>query len=149
MSQPDPVSILVVDDSPDAREMLGEYLAFRGFAVTEATHGAEAVEIARRVKPRIVLMDLSMPGMDGWEATRQLKADPATKDVIVIAVSAHAFTNERARAEDAGCDAFVVKPFDLTTLADALDRVVKSGRTAIDFERVGFTRKPPKARRGS
>ena len=149
MSQPDPVSILVVDDSPDAREMLGEYLAFRGFAVTEATHGAEAVEIARRVKPRIVLMDLSMPGMDGWEATRQLKADPITKDVIVIAVSAHAFTNERARAEDAGCDAFVVKPFDLTTLADALDRVVKSGRTAIDFERVGFTRKPPKARRGS
>ena len=149
MSQPDPVSILVVDDSPDAREMLGEYLAFRGFAVTEATHGAEAVEIARRVKPRIVLMDLSMPGMDGWEATRQLKADPATKDVIVIAVSAHAFTNERARAEDAGCDAFVVKPFDLTTLADALDRVVKSGRTAVDFERVGFTRKPPKARRGS
>src|SRR5580765_617926 len=100
MSQPDPVSILVVDDSPDAREMLGEYLAFRGFAVTEATHGAEA--------------------------TRQLKADPTMKDVIVIAVSAHAFTNERARAEAAGCDAFVVKPFDLTTLADALDRVVKS-----------------------
>jgi two-component system, cell cycle response regulator DivK len=149
MSQPDPVSILVVDDSPDAREMLAEYLTFRGFAVSEATHGAEAIEIARRVKPRIVLMDLSMPGMDGWEATRQLKADPAMKDVIVIAVSAHAFTNERARAEDAGCDAFVVKPFDLTTLADALDRVVKIGRTAIDFERVGFTRKPPKSRRGS
>jgi len=144
MSRTDSASILVVDDSPDAREMLAEYLAFRGFTVSEATHGAEAIEIARRVKPRIVLMDLSMPGMDGWEATRQLKADPALKDVIIIAVSAHAFINERARAEDAGCDAFVVKPFDLTTLADALDRVVKTGRGAIDFEGVGFTRKPAK-----
>jgi two-component system cell cycle response regulator DivK len=149
MSRTDSASVLVVDDSPDAREMLAEYLAFRGFDVSEAKHGAEAIEVARRVKPRIVLMDLSMPGMDGWEATRQLKADPMMKDVIVIAVSAHAFINERARAEDAGCDAFVVKPFDLTTLADALDRVVKIGRSAIDFEGVGFTRNPPKSRRES
>ena len=142
-------SILVVDDAPDAREMLTEYLAFRGFVVSQATHGAEALEVARREKPRIVLMDLSMPGMDGWEATRQLKADPDTKDAIVIAVSAHAFINERTRAEDAGCDAFVVKPFNLQNLADALDRIVKKGRGAIDFEGVGFTRKPTRSRTSS
>jgi CheY-like chemotaxis protein len=72
-------SILVVDDAEDGREMLVEYLAFRGFQVVEARHGAEAIEVARRVQPNIILMDLSMPVVDGWEATRQLKTDPLTK----------------------------------------------------------------------
>src|SRR5688572_19526239 len=69
-------SVLVVDDCSDGREMLSEYLAFRGFHVTEAQDGIEAVAVARRVQPDIILMDLSMPVVDGWEATRQLKADP-------------------------------------------------------------------------
>jgi CheY-like chemotaxis protein len=125
-------SVLVVDDATDGREMLVEYLVFRGFAVSEARDGAEAIQIARRVKPEIVLMDLSMPGVDGWTATKSLRADPATSNTIIIAVSAHAFAPERNRAKDAGCDAFVTKPFNLDGLADALDRIAKQGRTAID-----------------
>jgi two-component system, cell cycle response regulator DivK len=79
---------LVVDDFPDGRELLAEYLTFRGFGVLTTSTGAEAIEIARRVKPQIILMDLSMPGLDGWEATRILKADPETRDIVVVAVTA-------------------------------------------------------------
>jgi two-component system, cell cycle response regulator DivK len=124
--------VLVVDDSSDGREMLSEYLAFRGFHVVEARHGAEAIEITRRVHPHIILMDLTMPAMDGWEATRQLKADPATKEIIIIAVSAHAFASERASAREAGCDGFIAKPFDLPLLADVLERVILNGRAGLD-----------------
>ena len=77
--------VLVVDDFPDGRELVAEYLTFKGFAVLIASTGAEAIEIARRVKPQIVLMDLSMPGLDGWDATRILKADPF--DVPGIAIN--------------------------------------------------------------
>lgn len=132
MSTPRNTSIVVVDDSSDGREMLTEYLAFRGFQVAEARHGAEAIEVARRVRPHIVLMNLTMPDMDGWEATRQLKADPLTKDIIVIAVSAHAFASGEASARAAGCDGFIVKPFDLAVLADALDRVLSEGVAVLD-----------------
>ena len=110
---PRKASIVIVDDSSDGREMLAEYLAFRGFQVAEARHGAEAIEVTRRLRPDIILMDLTMPAMDGWEATRQLKADPLTKDVIIIAVSAHAFASEETSARAAGCDGFIAKPFDL------------------------------------
>src|SRR5438876_3879542 len=99
---PRKASVLVVDDADNGREMLVEYLAFRGFQVAEARHGAEAVEVARRVHPTVILMDLSMPVVDGWEATRQLKADPLTKDIIIIAVTAHAFRSEQDSARGAG-----------------------------------------------
>jgi CheY-like chemotaxis protein len=112
--------------------MLTEYLAFRGFQVAEARHGAEAIEATRRVHPNIILMDLTMPAMDGWEATRQLKADPLTRAIIIIAVSAHAFASERASARDAGCDGFIAKPFDLAVLADVLERVLVEGRAGLD-----------------
>jgi CheY-like chemotaxis protein len=91
-----------VDDSQDGREMLVEYLVFRGFSVSEATHGQQAIDVARRLLPDIILMDLSMPGMDGWEATRRLKTDPDTKNSILIAVTAHAFPAERTLAYEAG-----------------------------------------------
>jgi CheY-like chemotaxis protein len=125
-------SILVVDDSDDGREMLVEYLAFREFQVIEARNGAEAIDAARRVRPHIILMDLSMPGVDGWEATRRLKADALTNHIIIIAFTAHAFPPERESAGAAGCDAFIAKPFDLAVLADALERVVSSGLIALD-----------------
>jgi two-component system cell cycle response regulator DivK len=117
----------VVDDSVDGREMLVEYLAFREFHVVAAQHGEEAIEVARRVHPAIILMDLSMPGMDGWEATRRLKADPRTKDVVIVAVTAHAFPPDQASARAAGCDAVIAKPFDLAALADALRRIIATG----------------------
>ena len=129
---PRKASVLVVDDSSDGREMLVEYLAFRGFQVAEARHGAEAIEATRRVHPHIILMDLTMPAMDGWEATRQLKADPLTKEIIIIAVSAHAFASEQASAREAGCDGFIAKPFDLAVLADVLARVMSKGLTGLE-----------------
>src|SRR2546421_2891233 len=103
--------------------MLAEYLTYRGFAVREAIDGNEAIEVARRSRPRVILMDLTMRGVDGWTATRQLKADPSTKGIIIIAVTAHALEPNEATARRAGCDAFIAKPYDLTVLADALDKL--------------------------
>ena len=125
--------------------MLTEYLAFRGFHVTEAQNGTEAIEVARRVQPNIILMDLSMPVVDGWEATRQLKADPLTKDIIIIAVTARAFLPEQESAHVAGCDAVITKPFDLAVLADALAHAISKGLAAFDAKGVAVkaaTRKP-------
>jgi len=128
--------ILVVDDAEDGREMLVQYLAFRGFRVAEAKHGGEAVHIARHLQPHIVLMDLSMPIVDGWEATRQLKSDPATQHIVVVAVTAHAFPSEQQSARAAGCDAIVVKPFDLSVLATGLHRLFFEGLAAFDAQGV-------------
>jgi CheY-like chemotaxis protein len=102
--------ILVVDDYEDARQMYAEFLSFSGFEVVEAQSGAEALEIAREVVPDVILMDLSLPGMDGWEATRRLKADERTSHVPVIALTGHALAAYSEGARRAGCDAFVTKP---------------------------------------
>jgi two-component system, cell cycle response regulator DivK len=125
-------SVLVVDDSSDGREMLTEYLAFCGFHVAAAQDGTEAIEVARRLQPNVILMDLSMPVVDGWEATRRLKADPLTKDIIVIVVTAHAFPPEQNAARSAGCDAVIIKPYDLTVLGDALAKLASKGLAAFD-----------------
>lgn len=130
MALPKP-NILVADDNLDGREMLAEYLMFRGFSVVQANNGAEALTVARARSPRVILMDLSMPGIDGWNATRQLKADPRTKDIIVIALTAHALEPDQAEALGAGCDAFISKPYDLALLADALEKLVRRGRAAL------------------
>jgi CheY-like chemotaxis protein len=113
MRNPSTLSVLVVDDFADGRELVAEYLAFKGFSVSEATNGADAIDMARNTRPNIVLMDLSMPGIDGWEATRVLKADPRTQAIIIIAVTAHALKGETDAAREAGCDGVICKPFDL------------------------------------
>ena len=102
--------ILVVDDYQDAREMYAEYLQFSGFRVAEARNGNEAVAQARSLKPDLILMDLSLPGMDGWEATRVLKADAATKHIPIVALTGHALAGASEGARKAGCDSFVTKP---------------------------------------
>jgi CheY-like chemotaxis protein len=102
--------ILVVDDYQDAREMYAEYLQFSGFRVAEARNGNEAVEQAFALKPDLILMDLSLPGMDGWEATRRLKADVATKHIPIVALTGHALAGASEGAKRAGCDSFVTKP---------------------------------------
>jgi two-component system, cell cycle response regulator DivK len=111
--------------------MVAEYLAFRGFDVQQALNGSEALALARKELPRIILMDLSMPGVDGWEATRQLKADPKTREAIVIALTAHALSPDEQKARNAGCDGFLAKPFDLSSLADNLEKVMVQGRDAL------------------
>ena len=102
--------VLLVDDYPDAREMYSEYLEFSGFDVVEAGNGMEALQRAVDTTPDIILMDLSLPVMDGWEATRRLKADQRTKAIPVVALTGHALAGISEGAKQAGCDAFVTKP---------------------------------------
>ena len=102
--------VLLVDDYPDAREMYSEYLQFSGFDVVEAANGIEALQSAIERTPDIILMDLSLPVMDGWEATRRLKADDRTASIPVVALTGHALAGISEGAKRAGCDAFVTKP---------------------------------------
>jgi CheY-like chemotaxis protein len=102
--------VLLVDDYPDAREMYAEYLEFSGFEIVQAGNGVEAIERAIDSHPDVILMDLSLPVMDGWEATRRLKADGRTKHIPVLAVTGHALTGVSNDAKAAGCDGFITKP---------------------------------------
>ena len=130
MSEQQSALILVVDDYQDAREMYAEYLQFSGFRVAEARNGNEAVEKAFALKPDLILMDLSLPGMDGWEATRRLKADDATKHIPVVALTGHALAGASEGAKRAGCDSFVTKPClpdDLVVEVRRMLNTVKQG----------------------
>ena len=102
--------VLLVDDDTDQREMYGLYLRARGFLMLAATNGMEAMALARQVRPDVIVMDLAMPNLNGWEATQRLKHDPLTQSIPVIACTAH--TGEWAvdRAVKAGCDAYLTKP---------------------------------------
>ena len=102
--------VLIVDDFADNREMYAEYLRFAGFRVEEAATGQEALARAQANPPDAAIMDLSLPEMDGWEATRRLKADPRTQHVRVIALTGHALKGHSESAMKAGCDLFVTKP---------------------------------------
>jgi CheY-like chemotaxis protein len=102
--------VLLVDDYPDAREMYSEYLRFSGFDVVQASNGIEALQQAIDTSPDIVLMDLSLPVMDGWEATRRLKADERTASIPVVAVTGHSLAGVAENARKLGCAAFVTKP---------------------------------------
>lgn len=102
--------VLVVDDFEDNRAMYVEYLQFHGFRVVEAVNGEDAVRRTKELLPAVVLMDLSLPVMDGWEATRQIKADPKTAHIRVVALTGHAEPAHAKKALDARCDDFVAKP---------------------------------------
>lgn len=122
--------ILVVDDYQDAREMYAEYLQFSGFRVAEARNGNEAVAQAMALKPDLILMDLSLPGMDGWEATRLLKADETTQHIPIVALTGHALAGASEGARRAGCDSFVTKPClpdDLVVEVRRMLNMVKQG----------------------
>ena len=121
--------ILVVDDYPDAREMYTEYLEYSGFDVIQAVNGVEAVQRAIDSVPDLILMDLSLPIMDGWEATRQLKANPATAGIPVVALTGHALAHCSDGARKAGCAAFVTKPCLPEDLLKEIRRVL-DGQTA-------------------
>jgi CheY-like chemotaxis protein len=118
--------VLLVDDYPDAREMYMEYLEFSGFDVVEAGNGMEALQRAVDSAPDIILMDLSLPVMDGWEATRRLKADKRTASIPVVALTGHALAGISEGARKAGCDAFVTKPCLPEDLVKEIRRVLDS-----------------------
>ena len=122
--------VLVVDDFADAREMYGEYLKFCGFRVAEAQNGVEAIEKARRLKPDLILMDLSMPVVDGWEATRRLKSDATTKGIPVVALTGHAMAGHSESAKSAGCDVVITKPCLPHDLIIEIKKVIGGPSTA-------------------
>jgi CheY-like chemotaxis protein len=107
--RPQPL-VLLAEDFEDARELYRDYLEFSGFAVHTATNGREAIDQAIAMQPDLILMDASMPVLDGWQATRELKSNPQTRHIPVLALTAHAFEDARQQAGAAGCDGFVTKP---------------------------------------
>jgi CheY-like chemotaxis protein len=102
--------ILIVDDVVDNRLMYAEYLVYAGYQVAQARTGTEALMQARKRDPALIVMDLSMPDMDGWEATRRLKADPQTRGILILVVSGHALGKTEQQSWEAGADGFVTKP---------------------------------------
>ena len=116
--------ILLVEDNPENRDMLSRRLIRRGFDVVFAEDGLQAVHMAKADPPDLILMDLSLPVMDGWEATRQIKADQATGAIPVIALTAHAMASDRAKALEAGCDDYDTKPVDLQRLLDKIQALL-------------------------
>ena|SRR5687767_1816175 len=119
--------VLVVDDFLDNRELYTQYLSFAGFRVAEAVDGLDALTKAAALLPDVIIMDLSLPRLDGWEATRRLKKDPATRHIPVIALTGHAMAGHAEGALEAGCDAFVTKPCVPKDLEAEIVRVL--GRT--------------------
>jgi two-component system cell cycle response regulator DivK len=116
--------ILIVDDFQDNREMYTQYLGFVGYRVAEAVDGQDALTKCAALLPDLVVMDLSLPGLDGWEATRRLKKDPLTARIPVIALTGHALAGHAEGAREAGCDAFVAKPCLPADLEKEIRRVL-------------------------
>jgi len=125
-----PALVLVVEDYQDAREMYAAYLQFSGFRVAEATNGLEAIERTLELMPDIILMDLALPKMDGWEATRRLKADEATRHIPIVALTGHALAGASEGARKAGCDSFVTKPCLPDDLVVEVRRMLSLARQA-------------------
>jgi CheY-like chemotaxis protein len=120
--------ILLVEDNEMNRDMLSRRLERRGHTVTCAMDGQEGVAKAQSEKPELILMDMSLPVIDGWEATRRLKADAQTKPIPIIALTAHAMASDEQKAREAGCDDFDTKPVELPRLLGKIDALL-SART--------------------
>ncbi len=121
--------ILLVEDNEDNRDMLSRRLIRKGYEVFLANDGGEGVSQAAAAQPDLILMDMSLPVLDGWEATRRIKADPATRDIPVIALTAHAMSNDRDKAVAAGCDDYDTKPVDLPRLLEKIEGLLMGSRT--------------------
>jgi CheY-like chemotaxis protein len=119
----------LVDDNDDNRAMYRQYLEWEGFRVVEATDGLQALEQAPALMPAVIVMDLRLPRLDGWEALRRLKADPATKQIPVLVLTAHALVGDDVQARAAGCDLYLAKPCLPEDLARAIRSLIK-GRTS-------------------
>ena len=109
-------TVLLVEDNELNRDMLSRRLERRGFRIIVAEDGAQGIALAQTDRPDLILMDMSLPKVDGWEATRRLKGDDSTRKIPIIALTAHAMAVDCQRALDAGCDAFDTKPIDLPRL---------------------------------
>lgn len=119
--------ILLVEDNEMNRDMLSRRLTRNGFEVVVAVNGQEGVDLASAERPDLILMDMSLPVLDGWEATRRVKADPVTAKIPVIALTAHAMAQDRDEAMAAGCDDFDTKPVELPRLLEKINALLGSG----------------------
>jgi CheY-like chemotaxis protein len=119
--------ILIVEDNEMNRDVLSRQLARRGHRVETAADGLQGLAAARERRPDLILLDLGLPDIDGWECARRLKADPATRGIPVIALTAHAMAEDRDTALAAGCDDFDTKPIDLGVLLDKITRLLARG----------------------
>jgi len=117
--------ILIVDDNPTNLKLVRVLLSAEGYEVRTAMDAEEALAVIREFQPRLILMDIQLPGMDGLTLTRKLKADPETRDTIVVAVTAYAMKGDEARALAAGCDGYIAKPIDTRTLPKTLARFLE------------------------
>ena len=120
--------VLLVEDNEMNRDMLSRRLTRRGFDVVFAADGKQGVALARSEKPDIILMDMSLPVMDGWEATRCVKADDATRSVPVIGLTAHAMSGDREKAIEAGCDDYDTKPVEIDRLIGKIERLLGAAK---------------------
>ncbi len=121
--------VLVVDDFEDNRSMYAVYLTYSGYDVVEAADGREAVEVASRRMPDVIVMDLSLPIMDGWEATRRLKSNERTRHIPIIALTGHAVAGQSRNAREAGCDAFLAKPCLPEMLVEKVQELIQAQPT--------------------
>jgi CheY-like chemotaxis protein len=122
--------ILYVEDNEDNVYVLKNRLSRKGYTVLTAANGAQGVSMAKAEQPDVIIMDLSLPVLDGWEATRLIKADAQTKHIPVIALTAHAMLGDREKALGAGCDDFDTKPVDMIRLLAKIEALAERGRTA-------------------
>ena len=120
--------VLVVEDNEMNRDMLSRRLTRRGFQVIFAVDGQQGVDLALSERPDIILMDMSLPIIDGWEATRRVKSDDATRSVPVIGLTAHAMAGDREKAIEAGCDDYDTKPVELERLIGKMERLLGTGK---------------------
>jgi CheY-like chemotaxis protein len=121
-------TVLLVEDNEDNRIVYSTILRHFGYEVSEALNGEEGIAKARSERPDLILMDISIPIIDGWEATKILKADPATGDVPIIALTAHALATDRAKAEEVGCDGYLAKPCEPRRVVAEVERFIGAGR---------------------
>jgi CheY-like chemotaxis protein len=123
-------TLLLVEDNEDNRIIYSTVLRHIGYEVVEALDGAQAVALARSVLPDLILMDISIPGIDGWEATRILRSDPATRDIPIVALTAHALADDRERASLVGFTSYLAKPIEPRAVVAEVRRWIGSGSGA-------------------
>lgn len=116
--------ILVVEDNQASREMISRRLKRKGFSVVAAEDGEQGYALARSEAPDAILMDISLPGINGWQVIDLLKSEPGTRDIPLIVLTAHALVNDRARADEVGCDGYFSKPFDFQRLLESIGRLL-------------------------
>ena len=119
--------ILLVEDNELNRDMLTRRLERRGFEVVSAVDGRAGIALGEQEAPDLILMDMSLPDVDGWEATRRLKASSQTRSIPIIALTAHAMSGDRERAIEAGCDDYDTKPVELGRLLEKIDSLIRKG----------------------